>query len=152
MLQQWYVEWKSGSVWAIPLTGDLFCNLYKGISPRKLFAFFPLCCLTLNRTKLCLYSNLQSSPHILCLFSVLWEAPPSLPANNQVNPQLDFPSFSFAHSAVLSFSLAASLVSGDRLHVVAFLLAVAAQDFLCQAASSACCEAQHDCGDSPLPV
>lgn len=117
-----------------------------------------LCCLTLSGTKLCLYSssqncfNLQSSPHILCLFSVPWEAPPSLPANNQVKLQLDFPSFSFACSAALAFSLAASLVSSEHLHVVVFVLSVTVQDFSSQAASAACCEAQHDCGDGPLPV
>lgn len=91
------------------------------------------------------------SPVSTGLFSVPWEAPPSLPANNHVKPQLEFPSFSFAGLAALPFPLTTSLASSDRLHVVAFVLAGAAQDFSGQAASSYC-EAQHDCGDSPLPV
>lgn len=68
-----------------------------------------LCYLTLSGTKLCLYSssqscfNLQSSPHILCVLSSPWEAPPSHPVNNHVNPGLDFPSLSFACPAALPF-------------------------------------------------
>lgn len=56
-----------------------------------------LCYLTRSGTKLCLSSssqscfNLQSIPHILCVLSSPWKAPPSHPVNNQLAQGLIFP-------------------------------------------------------------
>lgn len=78
-----------------------------------------LCYLTRSGTKLCLHSssqscfNLQSSPHILCVFSSPWKAPPSHPVNNHINPGADFPSLCFARPAALPFPLAPGLASSD---------------------------------------
>lgn len=113
-----------------------------------------LCYLTLSGTKLCLYSssqscfNLQSSPHILCVFSSPWEAPPSHPVNNHVNPGLDFPSLSFARPAALPFPLAPGLASSD-----CCVWSLCAQPRTRGAKQPLCSlEARHECGDSPLPV
>lgn len=135
--------------------GDLFCNSCQGISPRKLFAFFPnTCYLTRSGTKLCLCSSSQScfnlppSPHILCVFSSPWKAPPSRPVNHHVNPGLLFPVSALpARPRFLSpwppALPAATAVCG------AFVLRAG---FVVPSSLFALWRAQHERGDSPLPV
>lgn len=112
-----------------------------------------LCYLTLSGTKLCLYSssqscfNLQSSPHILRVFSSPCKAPPSHPFNNHLNPGPDFPSLSFTRPAALPFPLAPGLSSD------CCVWSLCAQPRTCGAKQPLCLlEAQHECGDNPLPV
>lgn len=100
--------------------GDLFCNLCKGISPRKLFAFFPNTLLpnsqwnkTLSLQFISkLFQLAVQSPHPLCVQQSL-EAPPSHPVNNHINPGADFPSLCFARPGALPFPLAPGLASSD---------------------------------------
>lgn len=98
MLQQWYVEWKNESIWAVPQWVICFVICTKDfLQGNCLLSSQTLCCLTLSGTKLCLYSssqncfNLQSSPHILCLFSVPWKLHPHFQLITTLTRGLIFP-------------------------------------------------------------
>lgn len=111
-----------------------------------------LCYLTRSGTKLCLSSssqscfNLQSIPHILCVLSSPWKAPPPIQSITSY-PGSDFPSLCSACLAALPFPLAPGLAGRDCCVWSPCAQPRGAKQPLCSLGST-----ENERGDRPLPV